>query len=753
MPPFPVPLGGRSRLLVLLAGVLVAALAVTGGVVAWWTGGRDDGSPAGGNQAEPAGIVPSGAPDPVPAARPNIVTILTDDMRTDDLRWMPAVRSLVRDQGLEFRNSFSPNPICAPARATLLTGQYSHNTGVLSVEDDNSFGAFDDRRTIATSLNAAGYNTLFLGKYVNGYGLQDAKATGKPSLHYVPPGWTDWYGAVQPPAGSGFGSGGTYSYYHVVLNHDGRIEDRYKGQYQSDVEGRLASELVRRYHRSPKPFFLYLAPIAPHFGAPRESDDPPLVTQPGSDRVERFKTPARPRWARGRFDGQIHRASGLPSDGGPSEANISDKARPMRDRPELSPAERAVDRTVTRQRAETLFAFDRQVARLVATLKATGEYADTVVMFTSDNGYFLGEHRMRKGKIKAHEPSLRVPFLVSGPGIPQGRRYDPITTDDVTATILDIGRARPPHPPDGLSVVGSFRGDRGWTVPVVTEGEETGPVFRDTAGARVLGFHDHRTTIGIRTARWKYIRYNNGDGELYDLDRDPNEMRSVYGVPRYAGLQAAMQRLWTSYKDCAGVTCRRPMPERAAARTGRQRGRHPAAVTRRRCPLRLLALTRPGAARGDVARDGRRGGDVEGVHPGAHRDHRAPVRGLLPPRRQPVPLAAEEQGHPVEPPHGVVDGDGVVGQGEGDGREPGRGDVRHRVVPVLEPGVRHREHRPHRHLDGAAVERVGAAGGEQHGVDPERRGAAEDGADVGVVDDVLQHHDRAGPGEHLVDRR
>jgi N-acetylglucosamine-6-sulfatase len=555
---------GRSRLLVLLVGVLAVGLVVTGAVVAWWRGPDDGARTARGETPEPSRSAQPGAttsPPPQHPRRPNIVTILTDDMRTDDLRFMPNVRRLIADQGLDFRNSFSPNPICAPARATLLSGQLSHNTGVFSVQDDNGFQAFDDRRTLATSLTAAGYHTLFLGKYLNGYGTQPVPGTGAGSFTYVPPGWTDWRGSVERPAGSPYPSGGTYSYYHVILNVNGTIDDSYDRRYQAGVEGQISSEMVRKHGRSTKPFFLYFAPIAPHFGAPREKGDPIDLSWPDTGRHEKMKSPARPKAVRGRFDAEIPRAAGLPADGGPGERDVSDKARPMRELPELSPAERVAVRSLTRQRAETLFAYDQQIGRLVRALRSTGEYQNTVLMFTSDNGYFLGEHRMRQGKIKAHEPSLRVPFLIAGPGIPHGDRFDPVTTDDITATILDIAGARAPHPPDGRSLVGSFLVDRGWRVPVLTEGVESSSDFDDRTAGAALGFDDDvRTTIGIRTARWKYIRYVNGDGELYDLDRDPNEQHSVFGKPKYAAVQSQLQRLWLAHKDCAGASCRRPLP-------------------------------------------------------------------------------------------------------------------------------------------------------------------------------------------------
>jgi N-acetylglucosamine-6-sulfatase len=516
--------------------------------------------PEGKNSAAPAELAPVGAPAPPASKRPNIITILSDDMRTDDLRWMPNVRRLVEDRGLNFRNSFSPFPLCCPARASLMSGMYAHNHHVFSHVPPYGFGAFDDRRTLGTSLNEAGYNTLFLGKYVNGYGAQDSKVTGQPSFRYVPPGWTEWYGAVSRPAQSGYSSGGTYNYWHTIFNVNGHIDDSHKHQYQTDVLGKMARDLVVKYHRSPKPFYMYLAPVAPHFGSPNEKDDPTGVINPSTGKPEQIKTPARPQWVRGRFDAQLPRASGMPSDGGPSQANVSALPRPMNQLAELSPQERVAVRTLTRQRAEALFVLDRQVGDLVKTLKATGEYDNTVIMFTSDNGYFLGEHRMRQGKIKPQEPSLRVPFVIAGPGIPHGTRYDPITSPGLTATVLDLAHARPPHPADGMSVVPSFRRDRGWRVPVVSEALETSSVFKAAASHPAPGFDDPRTSIGIRTARWKFVRYNDGDGELYDLAKDPNELTNRFGEPRYAHIQAELQQLWVAYKDCHGASCRAPMP-------------------------------------------------------------------------------------------------------------------------------------------------------------------------------------------------
>ncbi|QNN52848.1 sulfatase family protein [Nocardioides mesophilus] len=438
-----------------------------------------------------------------PAKRPNVVVVMADDMRTDDLRFMPSVRRLMGRTGLTFRNSFSPDPLCCPARASFLTGDYSHNHGVLSHAAPWGFQAFDDHATLATALRGGGYRTAFVGKYLNGYGRMRSKVTGGPSFRYVPAGWTDWIGAVERPPDSGYSSGGTYDYFHTLFNVNGRIDDTHKGQYQTNVLGTLARNLVTKYSRGRAPFFLYLSSVAPHHGGPSEAGDPMGIRSSGGGTID-LVTPARPDWVKGRFDARLTRAPGLPADGGPAEADLSDKPRPLRHKEEPNRAERAGMLNAARQRAEALLVLDQEVGRLVTRLKRTDEWRNTVLVFTSDNGYFLGEHRIRQGKIKAYEPSLRVPFLVTGAGIPHGRRFDPVTTVDLTATIADLARVESamPYAADGHSVARSFQADRGWTVPIVTEGHEgeQGTTFFPAGGEpKAAGFNDGRTTIGIRT--------------------------------------------------------------------------------------------------------------------------------------------------------------------------------------------------------------------------------------------------------------
>jgi arylsulfatase A-like enzyme len=472
-------------------------------------------------------------------------------MRWDELRYVPNVRKYVVSRGLRFTNAFAPNPLCCPSRASFLTGQYSHNHGVYTHEKPYGFGVFDDHLTLGTALNKAGYQTALVGKYLNGYGHQPSLVTGGPSVTYVPNGWTDWKVSVEKrwPAGSPY-VGGTYNYNAFTQNVNGKVVAN-RGRYSSAVVGDQVRGLLTRYAKAGDPWFIWAAPVAPHFGGPIERDDPKDYRAAGNY-LSRFQTPARPGWVRGRFDSVIRRAPGVRADGKPAERNLSDKPTFMQKPPEMVPLERRAMVEVQRQRAEALFVWDVQFGRIIRTLKDTGQFKDTVIVFTSDNGYFMGEHRQRPGKVKPQEPSLRVPLVVAGPGIPHGVRQSPVTTIDVTATILDLASASLPAV-DGDSKVALFAHDEPWTVPVVTEGAQV-------ISHKVGGFPGGLTEMGLRTGRYAYFRYSTGEGELYDLATDPLQLRSRFHDPAYRSVRRDLAQLWRSYRRCAGDACREPLP-------------------------------------------------------------------------------------------------------------------------------------------------------------------------------------------------
>ena len=481
---------------------------------------------------------------------------MADDMRSDDLKFSPRIRRLFTRQGLTFKNSFSSFPLCCPARASFLTGTYPHNHQVYWHEKPYAYGAFDDSRTLATSLHSVGYNTGFVGKYLNKYGDHRSLVSGKPSWKYVPRGWTDWRAAFSDP-GLAKVHGGVYNYFDTPYNINGRLDNSHRGTYQSVVVGDFAKGMARRFsssrRRTGKPFFMYVNFVAPHNGGPRESDDP------------MFSTPARPAWVKGRFD-NVRRASGIPRSGGPAEANMGDKRADMRRLSDLNRRERAAMAELTRQRAEAIFALDRQVARLVRQLKASGQWGRTIFVFTSDNGYFLGEHRLGPGKARTYEPSLRVPILVTGPGMRQGEpRYDPISLVDLSATILDAANAPAPHPADGQSRLDTLRrGDQGWAHPVVTE------FFFPGKRKKSSVISDERLAVGVRVPRYAYTRYR-GFEELYDLRTDPFQDQNVAYRKSYADVRRQLREMVRQTSDCAGKACLAPLPESLAASPAEER--------------------------------------------------------------------------------------------------------------------------------------------------------------------------------------
>lgn len=265
--------------------------------------------------------------------------------------------------------------------------------------------------------------------------------------------------------------------FDTTLSANGRGFAPHQGRYQSRLYGELSERIIRSRAPSDRPFFLFVSYTAPHHGLPDEPDDPRPIRR-SDGRVTHFVTTARPDDVKGRFDATVRAAPGAAW----SDPDFGDKPGYLR-RPPLNLAEKRALLEVTRQRAEALSVVDQQVRRTIAALRATGELDRTLVIFTSDNGYFLGEQRMRQGKIWPHEPSLRTPLLMRGPGIPAGeRRHDPFTSVDFAATIADAAGVTPPRPTDGVSMWDVARtGDTGWRRAVLTRrAPRAGPGARPT---------------------------------------------------------------------------------------------------------------------------------------------------------------------------------------------------------------------------------------------------------------------------------
>jgi arylsulfatase A-like enzyme len=460
--------------------------------------------------------------------RPNIVVLETDDQTLAEMDVLPNVRRLIGDQGVTFDNNFDSFSLCCPSRATFLTGQYSHNNGVRANQaPDGGYYKLDSSNTLAVWLKNAGYFTAHIGKYLNQYGTRDTRE--------VPPGWSDWLTSVDPT---------TYRYYGYTLNENGTLHtDCATPQpscYQVDVYRDLANQVIRS--RAGKgPFFLWWTPIANHSGAPREPGDPVGLATP---------VPA-PRY-RDRFSG-----TPLPQPPSFNEADVSDKPQVVRRRPLLGPRRIAAIQENWQQRRETLLAVDDAVASIVETLRSTGQLDNTLLMFTSDNGFFHGEHRIANGKVLWYEPSIHLPLLLrwtANRSLPRGvHRSQLVANIDDAPTILDAANVRPGRTQDGVSLLPLWR----------DKGKEIGRdiLIDNSPGA---GHFD-----GIRTAHYKYAEYANGDRELYNLRKDPHELQSEHANPAYEALKDSLAARLHRLVGCAGASCRdRPAVSLSVRRHG-----------------------------------------------------------------------------------------------------------------------------------------------------------------------------------------
>jgi N-acetylglucosamine-6-sulfatase len=476
-----------------------------------------------------------------PPPRPNVVLVVTDDQATSTVRpeTMPNLLRLVRPNATTFADAIVTTPLCCPSRASMLTGQYAHNHGVLR----NDYRQLRDKRnTLPAWLDRAGYRTIHVGKFLNVY----RKARGPESR--PAPGWDVWQ-TIQEPN----------TYYDYVLSVNGRkvpygSEPR---DYLTDVLNRRAARIVRREGRRDRPFFLQLDHWAPHddsrgggFGPCSGGGDP----VPAPRDVGRFA------------------AEPLPEPRSFNEADVSDK-------PSFIRAQAPVDAGRVGQNyrcgLESLRAVDHGFAKLRRALRKTGELRKTVIVFVSDNGYFYGEHRLRF-KVDPYEEALRVPLVISVPRkLRRGAQVpatisEPVANIDIPPTILELARAASCRrrsdcrTMDGRSLVPLLRGDRaGWpkdrALGVEYTGRNTGFSSCSYRGIRVAGelFVDHTLIPNFTTGGCE----PGLEREHYDMRSDPFQLQNLYPAPAsspVAARQADLSERLASLQLCAGVAGRDP---------------------------------------------------------------------------------------------------------------------------------------------------------------------------------------------------
>ena len=469
----------------------------------------------------------AGTADAAEQSPPNVVVVMTDDQDFRSMWAMPQTRKLIKRQGTTFDTNVVNFPLCCPSRATYYTGEYAHNHGVTwNNFPEGGYYTFDGSETLPVWMSRAGYRTIHIGKYLNEYGERDP--------YEVPKGWSEWWGGVDPS---------TYGYFDFTLNHNGHL--RHFGtdpdDYSTDVQADIATREIRRAVDADEPFYLNIAPTAPHTVAVESS-------------ARREGTPAVP----APRDADVFADAELPRYPNFNEADISDKPAVEAYFPnQLSDKEIAELTAHYRGRMGSLLAVDDLVAKVKGELRAEGVARDTVIIYTSDNGWILGEHRLRDPvtqtgeasgvKFVPYEGSSRVPLMISGPGFPKGRTVEaPTTNADLASTILDIAGASDEAtlPQDGRSLLRVAHRPKDF--------QERALLIETFENPRGVPPY-----VSIRTRRYRYDVNALGQANMFDLKRDPWELQSVHDDPRYAAIAARLSAELEKLRTCFGSSCRK----------------------------------------------------------------------------------------------------------------------------------------------------------------------------------------------------
>jgi len=438
--------------------------------------------PAGASSGPIAVVTPAGTVDSsedFSVDPPNILFVLTDDQRWDELDCMPIVQSELIGKGVKFSNGFVSHPLCAPSRATFLTGTYSGMNGVWSNTSQNhgGFQYFNDTTTIATVLHGRGYYTALIGKYINEYGNEQ--------VAYVPPGWDRWFALL-----TGYQFFGPSRSDQGTLGRSGTIT------YQTTLLGQKAVELIASVPPS-QPLFLYWAPHAPHLPAN------PLPKDVGT--LGGVLTPWRP-----------------PSY---NEADVSDK--PLYVQTPLWSAQKIATVDAARESMyESLIEVDRWLGQILQALENAGRLENTLVVFSSDNGYLLGEHRLTE-KVVPYEESIRAPYIVRW----DGAGWNVPAADARLMVNIDFA-------PTLAAAAG--------TTMAGVQGSDLLPLLNDPVGTGwrsdfMIEAAADPVYCGIRSDAFTYVQYLTGEEELYDLQGDPYQLQNVASQDSYRDVLTQMR--------------------------------------------------------------------------------------------------------------------------------------------------------------------------------------------------------------------
>jgi N-acetylglucosamine-6-sulfatase len=503
------------------------------------------------------------------SSKPNIIMFTTDDQTVRDLAAMPKTQALIGTQGANFLHAYVSMSLCCPSRVTVQTGQYAHNHHVMgNTPPQGGYDRFDDKNDLPVWLQQAGYRTIHVGKMPNGFGTETHET-------YVPPGWG--------PFSNGAGRGEFYAflnpasaYFGFSMDENGVVKQYGPNDYQTDVYADLAVDRIDQHFTAHANDPLYMQV---QFFAPHDPADPAPQYQ-------------------GAFA-----STPLPIDASFNEKNVKDKPGWIRAIRRFGGG--LISKILARyqRRLETLLSVDDAIDRIVNELSAKGQLANTYLIFTSDNGFMQGQHRLHQGKFAPYEPSIQVPLLIRGPGIPPGSQPRALVWNgDITATILKVAEAQPGLPLDGRSLLPyardpnlqSYRPILIETGPPGATNEPGTPVSAASANRvhfskYVKNLDQDRTAQiaraivapryrAIRTGRYLLVKYSDGSRELYDLKRDPLELKNKYKDSRYFPVRKFLLKKLKGLVLCQGADCSRDIkkPPKPLAKKKKHPGKKPA---------------------------------------------------------------------------------------------------------------------------------------------------------------------------------
>lgn len=459
--------------------------------------------------------------------RPNIVVVMTDDQTLESMRVMNTVNKVLGAEGTTFTNYYVSFPNCCPSRATFLTGQYSHNTGVEdNVPPLGGVARLRADETLPVWLRRSGYYTAHVGKYLNGWGADGDIAP--------PPGWDRWFGLIDPT---------TYRYFGYSVSKDGqRVEfGDSEHDYQTDVLANEVLDVIKARAGGDRPFFVSFAPLAPHAerseGSTSESAQGEGTEQPnGDDGGGQFH------WSFAKPAPRHEQSLAARAPRTPSFDAAPDPASALGDRPPLTEnIQKLIDRSYQLE-LQSLRAVDEAVGRIVETLAATGQLDNTVIFYTSDNGLFHGQHRLPGAKYHLYEPAVHVPLVVRGGPFPKGKKVSHLAVNvDLAPTIVALAGATAGVEMDGTDLVALANDSR-----------------RQSDRAILLENKSRRGEVyahAVHTGRYVLIQHHTGAVELYDLDKDPDQLENLADDPGAASLRQQLQRRLDALRSCRGTSC------------------------------------------------------------------------------------------------------------------------------------------------------------------------------------------------------